>query len=87
MTMIYPPEDEIVGYYLKMMIDKRNEWPSNFLRSEDVYCVNPRTHFNTQEPLILHDGRYLFRSLTEQRVLVKPMDVTLVAGGSWVVIN
>ncbi|KAH0942932.1 hypothetical protein HID58_002569, partial [Brassica napus] len=62
MTMIYPPEDEIVGYYLKMMIDKRNEWPSNFLRSEDVYCVNPRTHFNTQEPLILHDGRYLFQS-------------------------
>ncbi|CAH8309990.1 unnamed protein product [Eruca vesicaria subsp. sativa] len=65
MTMIYPPEDEIVGYYLKMMIDNKNEWPSNFLRSEDVYCVNPSTHFNTQEPLILHDGLYLFVNRTE----------------------
>ncbi|KAF8044543.1 hypothetical protein N665_8222s0001 [Sinapis alba] len=66
MTMIYPPEDEIVGYYLKMMIDKTNEWPSNFLPSQDVYCTNPWKHFNTQEePLILHDGRYLFVNRTE----------------------
>ncbi|ESQ29461.1 hypothetical protein EUTSA_v10023723mg [Eutrema salsugineum] len=65
MTMIYPPEDQIVAYYLKMITDKGNDWSSNFLESKDVYCVNPWTHFNTREPLVLHDGRYLFVNRTE----------------------
>ncbi|VVA94065.1 unnamed protein product [Arabis nemorensis] len=64
MTMIYPPVDEIVACYLKMMID--SNWPSDFLRNEDVYCTNPWTHFNTQEPSILHDGRYLFVNRREE---------------------
>ncbi|CAA7018336.1 unnamed protein product [Microthlaspi erraticum] len=66
MTMIYPPVDETVACYLKMMIDNNGtDWPSHFLRSEDVYCVNPLTHFKTREPLILHDGRSLFVNRTD----------------------
>lgn len=51
-------EDEIVASYLKMMID--NDWPSFFLRSQDLYCKNPWTLLDTVKPLILHDGRYFF---------------------------
>ncbi|XP_010417966.1 PREDICTED: uncharacterized protein LOC104703624 [Camelina sativa] len=57
-------EDEIVTTYLKMMMmmidNNGNVWPRHFLRSQDVYCKNPSTLFDTQNPWILYDGRYFF---------------------------
>ncbi|CAN8241012.1 unnamed protein product [Cochlearia groenlandica] len=69
MAMKYSPEDEIVTYYLKMLYDDRNTWPSSqiFRQSKRVYRANPLNHFKNQEeePLILHDGRYFFVSLAD----------------------
>ncbi|CAA7026610.1 unnamed protein product [Microthlaspi erraticum] len=61
------PKDEIISYYLKMLlVDNRDDWPSHFLRSEQVYGVEPwRIVCALQSSLALNEGQYFFVNRTE----------------------
>ncbi|KAJ4876980.1 NAC domain containing protein 24 [Raphanus sativus] len=56
-----PPTDEIISYYLKMCVDARNDWPSHFLQSEQVYGAVPWMIVDADQSSVeLHKGRYFF---------------------------
>ncbi|KAF8094667.1 hypothetical protein N665_0357s0002 [Sinapis alba] len=61
------PTDEIISYYLKMCVDVRNDWPSHFLQSEQVYGVAPWMIVDADQSSVeLQEGPYFFVNRTEK---------------------
>ncbi|CAH8384384.1 unnamed protein product [Eruca vesicaria subsp. sativa] len=64
---IHVRTDEIISYHLKMCVDKRNDWPSHFLQSEQVYGVAPWMIVDTDQSSVdLIEGSYFFTNRTER---------------------
>ncbi|KAL0718702.1 hypothetical protein Bca4012_068025 [Brassica carinata] len=73
------PTDEIISYYLKMLVDDRNDWPSHFLQSEQVYGVVPWMIVDAdQSSTELQEGPYFFVNRTERSGRTDGCD-----GGCW----
>ncbi|CAG7862287.1 unnamed protein product [Brassica rapa] len=74
-----PPRDEIISYHLKMCVDVRNDWPSHFLPSEQVYGVAPWMIVDPDQSSVdLQEGPYFFVNRTASSGRTDGCD-----GGCW----